>query len=43
MVLVRLALIYALILFTSPIAGHALARAAVVGLGIEAHDDMETP
>ena len=43
MVLVRLVLIYALILFTSPIAGHSLARAATVGLGIEAIDETETP
>lgn len=33
MVLVRLAFIYAFLLFTSPIAGHALARATLVGLG----------
>lgn len=33
MVLVRLVFIYAFISFTSPVAGHALARAALVGLG----------
>lgn len=33
MVLVRLLFIYGFILFTSPISGHALARAAIVGLG----------
>lgn len=32
MVLVRLLFIYAFLLFTSPIASHALARAALVGL-----------
>jgi len=33
MVLVRLAFIYGFLLFTAPIASHALARAAIVGLG----------
>ena len=33
MVLVRLLFVYFLLLFTSPIASHALARAALVGLG----------
>lgn len=33
MVLVRLLFIYFFLLFTSPIASHALARAAIVGLG----------
>lgn len=33
MVLVRLLFIYLFLLFTSPIASHALARAALVGLG----------
>lgn len=33
MVLVRLLFVYFFLLFTSPIASHALARAALVGLG----------
>jgi multicomponent Na+:H+ antiporter subunit G len=33
MVLVRLLFVYLFLIFTSPIASHALARAALVGLG----------
>jgi multicomponent Na+:H+ antiporter subunit G len=41
MVLVRLLFIYAFLLFTSPIASHALARAAIVGLSRAGSDEQE--
>lgn len=40
MVLVRLLFIYAFLLFTSPIASHALARAAILGLSRAESDEQ---
>ncbi len=40
MVLVRLLFIYAFLLFTSPIASHALARAAILGLSRSGPDEQ---
>lgn len=40
MVLVRLLFIYAFLLFTSPIASHALARAAILGLSDAGPDEQ---
>ncbi len=40
MVLVRLLFIYAFLLFTSPIASHALARAAILGMSRSAPDEQ---
>ncbi|MEX0837546.1 MAG: monovalent cation/H(+) antiporter subunit G [Gemmatimonadota bacterium] len=40
MVLVRLLFIYAFLLFTGPIASHALARAAILGLSSSGPDEQ---